>query len=98
MTNDTTEAARPLAEVKLRSVRGTIWGGRSKYGGLMPKATFSRRFQDAEGNWTDSHSYDIRELCILSRVITDVITRMQELSAADGSMAADGSTTAEDED
>ncbi|MCA9290636.1 MAG: hypothetical protein KDA25_05880 [Phycisphaerales bacterium] len=92
MTNDPTVAAKPLAEVKLRSVRGTIWGGRSKYGRLMPKATFSRRFQDADGNWTDSHSYDIRELCILSRVITDVITQMQELSAADGG------TAVEDED
>jgi len=57
---------RPVHEIKLSSVRATIWLNPVDDGRVMHSVTFSRLFKE-EGTWRDATSFGRNELLLVSR-------------------------------
>jgi hypothetical protein len=74
------EGSPPVARVRLGLITASIFE-RSTDSGIFHSVAFERRYQDAEGNWKSSHSYDAADLLKLSKLADMAHTRIREIQA-----------------
>jgi hypothetical protein len=60
---------QPVHEIRLGSIRASIWGNCSKSGGTWFSVTTSRAYKDGVGAWNDSRSFRDYDLPTLGSVL-----------------------------
>jgi hypothetical protein len=72
----------PVARVKVRTVQASIWA-RSTDQGTFFDTSFQRGYRDGQGNWKNTHSYDLNGLLALQHAVGLAVDKVLELQKAD---------------
>jgi hypothetical protein len=59
---------KPVHEVKIGLLRGTVWANRQESGRTFYNCTFSRLFKDVTGDWRDTGSFNRDDLLIIAKL------------------------------
>ena len=82
----TTATNKPADNLRDGSLKATIWGN-VRTGDGEPRTiysvTFSRTYQDGNGNYRDSDSFSGSELLRIARLADQAYTRIEALKQAD---------------
>ena len=82
MSNETKTTKAPVARVKVRNVQAAIWA-RSTERGTFFDVSFQRGYKTPDGNWKNSHSFDLDGLLALQHTVSLAIDKVLELRNAD---------------
>ena len=82
MSNENKTTKAPVARVKVRNVQGAIWS-RSTEKGTFFDVSFQRGYKTPDGNWRNSHSFDLDGLLALQHTVKLAIDKVLELRNAD---------------
>ena len=82
MSNENKTTKDPVARVKVRNVQGAIWS-RSTEKGTFFDVSFQRGYKTPDGNWRNSHSFDLDGLLALQHTVKLAIDKVLELRNAD---------------
>lgn len=73
-------AKPPVKKLRYGLVQASIWE-RSTDAGTFYNARFERRYQDNEGQWQSTHSYNVDDLLELSKLADQAHTEISKLRA-----------------
>jgi hypothetical protein len=82
MSNENKTTKAPVARVKVRNVQAAIWS-RSTEKGTFFDVSFQRGYKTPDGNWRNSHSFDLDGLLALQHTVKLAIDKVLELRNAD---------------
>ena len=82
MSNETKSTKAPVARVKVRNVQAAIWA-RTTERGTFFDVSFQRGYKTSDGNWKNSHSFDLDGLLALQHTVSLAIDKVLELRKAD---------------
>lgn len=74
-------AKPPVLKLRYGLVQASLWE-RSTDAGLFYSASFERRYQDNEGQWKSTHSYNVDDLLELSKLADQAHTELTKLRAS----------------
>ena len=60
-SNTNTPRNKPVDEVRIGPVKAAVWANTNNDGQTRHSVTVSRSYQDAEGNWKDTTSFNASE-------------------------------------
>lgn len=70
-------ASPPVAKLRDGLISASIWERKGEKGAFY-SVSFERRYQDGEGNWKSSHSYDVGDLLALAKLADQAHTKILE--------------------
>lgn len=70
------ENNRPVHEIRMGSVKASIWENETKAGETFYSASFHTLYRDAEGSWHRSSSFGREDLLLLAKIANEVHTYM----------------------
>jgi hypothetical protein len=73
----TNQKQRPAHEIRIGSVKATIWANRSEKAGMWYCVTFTRLYKVA-GQWKRTSGFGINELPTVSRLADDALRWVQQ--------------------
>ena len=71
----------PVAKLRIGLINASIWE-RDTDGTSFYSVSFERRYQDSDGNWESTHSYNAADLLTLAKLSDQAHSRILELQAA----------------
>jgi len=72
----------PVAKVRVKTVQGSIWARTTEQGTFFD-ASFQRGYTDRDGNWKNTHSFDLNGLLALQHAVGLAIDKILELQKQD---------------
>ena len=71
---------KPVAEVRVGSVKAAIWPNQTDSGAIRYNVTFSRIYKDADGNWKSTSSFGRDDLLVVAKVADQAHTKIFEVA------------------
>jgi hypothetical protein len=86
-TMTTTTNQRPIADIRMGSIKAAVWRFENDNAPPRYTATFSRSYRDRDGNWHDTSSFDRDDVLVLTKIADRVHTTIHELQDNDRKVA-----------
>ena len=71
---------KPVAEVRVGTVKAAIWPNKTESGAVRYNVTFSRIYRDANGEWKSTSSFGRDDLLVVAKVADQAHTKIFEVA------------------
>ena len=71
----------PVAKLRIGLINATVWERPTAEKGTFYSVSFERRYQDSDGNWQSTHSYNRDDLLVLAKLADQAHSKIFELQS-----------------